>query len=224
MTNTQGEWSAELSARIGRNVRRVRLRAGMGVQQVADICTNELGFAMLRPTLANLEAGKRKNVTAAEVIVLAEALKTSPLRLVFPVDDASPIEYLPGQQVSAWEAWTRFTHPLVESLGAVDEHFKPGMDRHESAVISNYAFLQHNQAAWLYMRDQLHDQRLRPAARQALEREMNEVAVEGMHALNDLDEAQLSVAGFDSEWIAAIRAVQEWCTSNPGDDDAAPSA
>jgi transcriptional regulator with XRE-family HTH domain len=61
--------------------------------------------------LANIERGqtaeskrRRRDVSVDELMVLAKALDTAPLLLLFPVGTETAIEYLPGQAVSPWDA------------------------------------------------------------------------------------------------------------------------
>lgn len=102
-------WTNRQARSIGTRVRRVRIAAELSVQRVADICTNELGFKMLRTTLANLEAGTRQNVTVGELSAVATALGVAPIALLFPVDEQGQVEVLPGDYRDPWSAWLWFS-------------------------------------------------------------------------------------------------------------------
>src|SRR6266567_7204691 len=99
-------------------IRRYREERGMSAQQLADRC-KQLGMEIPRPVLANLENGRRATVTAAELLVLAEALQVPPLLLVIPLARRELIEILPGMDVSAFEAarWWRGEGDWIEDLG-----------------------------------------------------------------------------------------------------------
>ena len=58
---------------------------------------------MSQSSISELENGNRKNVTVAEVVVLAKALDTAPLCLIYPGPYNDVIEVLPG--VEGLELW-----------------------------------------------------------------------------------------------------------------------
>ena len=72
-----------------------------------------------RAVLANLENGRRPTVTAAELLVLAEALQVPPLLLVIPLGRQERIEILPDVQLSAFDAaqWWRGDFAWIETFG-----------------------------------------------------------------------------------------------------------
>lgn len=86
-------WEAEQAARIGAAVKELRgKRTG---QWLADR-TTELGMKMTRQTITDLENGRRRYVTTAELAVLAAALNTAPIALLYPGPYDRRIEVLPG--------------------------------------------------------------------------------------------------------------------------------
>lgn len=87
------DWSADLTNRIATEVK--RLRGKRSGQWLADR-TQELGYAISRTTISELENGKRKYVTVAELVVLARALNTAPLALIYPEPFEAAVEVLPG--------------------------------------------------------------------------------------------------------------------------------
>lgn len=90
------DWTSRLSQGIAAEVRRHRKARGLSAQQLADRCA-ELGVDSLpRTVIANLENGRRGNVTVAELLVLAEALSVPAAALVFPVGYVDQVEHLPG--------------------------------------------------------------------------------------------------------------------------------
>jgi transcriptional regulator with XRE-family HTH domain len=63
--------------------------------------TVELGYPISRATIADLENGRRKWLTLSELMILARALNTAPIALLYPDPlSAESIELLPGLQAS----------------------------------------------------------------------------------------------------------------------------
>ncbi|GAA3215512.1 hypothetical protein [Actinocorallia longicatena] len=73
------------SEAIAIRLKELRLRRGLSVAKLASICA-ELGMSRLnRAVLANMEVvGRRQDVGVNELLVLAQALDTSPLMLLLP--------------------------------------------------------------------------------------------------------------------------------------------
>lgn len=86
------DWGQEAALRIATEMR--RLRGKTSTQALADR-TAQLGYAVSRSVLSDLENGRRRHVTIAELMVLARALNTTPIALLFPDPDGE-IEILPG--------------------------------------------------------------------------------------------------------------------------------
>ena len=95
---TPQNWAEEQASRIAAEVR--RLRRPRSAQWLADR-TAELGYTVTRAVIADLENGRRKYITTAELMVLARALNTTPIALLYP-DPLSndSIEMLPGWKAS----------------------------------------------------------------------------------------------------------------------------
>ncbi|NUL43866.1 helix-turn-helix transcriptional regulator [Cellulosimicrobium funkei] len=200
----QQPWQEATAVAIGARVKKVRLRAGMGVQEVANHCTEALGYKMLRTTLANLEAGTRKNISVSELVVLAEALNVSPLELLYPITNTEPLEYLPGDHVSPWEAWGRFTYPLAELFGGgVDE--VQGVDPQTLNVVSSLAMLSANGTTWEFVRRMFRDSRTPPGMREQQEREAERILDSSIPTFEALNEWGIPLDGFDNAWIDALR-------------------
>jgi transcriptional regulator with XRE-family HTH domain len=92
-------WEAAQAARIGKAVHDLR-----GNRTAAWLANRagELGLKMTRQTIADLENGRRRYVTTAELAVLAVALNTTPVSLAYPEpyeDDGEFIEVLRGVPV-----------------------------------------------------------------------------------------------------------------------------
>jgi hypothetical protein len=89
------EWADEQGTRVAEAVRSVRRRKKRSAQWVADR-TAEIGYPISRATIADLENGRRKWVTIAELLVLARALNTAPIALLYPDPlSGDSIEILP---------------------------------------------------------------------------------------------------------------------------------
>ena len=97
-------WAAREAAEIGRRIAQRRAGLQMSAQQLADRCA-ELGIPEItRPVLVKLEHGRREAVSTAELAVLAAALDTAPILLLYPVGSAGFTEYLPGRTAAPWDA------------------------------------------------------------------------------------------------------------------------
>lgn len=96
-------WQERLARIVGREVLRHRHRRKLSAQQLADR-TAELGMPVPRSVLADLEAGKRDTIAAAEVLVLAAALGVAPTELICPVGFDEQIELLPGRMMDPLQA------------------------------------------------------------------------------------------------------------------------
>jgi len=62
---------------------------------------------MTRQTVADLESGRRRFVTTAELLVLAAALDTTPIALMYPNPSDEPdnvVEVLPGIEATGFQA------------------------------------------------------------------------------------------------------------------------
>jgi len=95
MDNT---WEAAQAARIGKEVQRLR---GRRTAAWLSSRAEELGLRLTRQTITDLENGRRRYVTTAELAVLAAALDTTPVALAYPgpYGDDETIEVLPGVQI-----------------------------------------------------------------------------------------------------------------------------
>src|ERR1700758_3392227 len=92
-------WAEGQTARIGDEVFQLRKRQKLTAQQLADR-TRELGLHVKRTAITDLEIGRRKHLTVAELTVLARALNTSPVALMFPGPYYGKVEVLPGVEAS----------------------------------------------------------------------------------------------------------------------------
>lgn len=122
-TTRHATWEAAQAARIGQEVQ--RLRDPRSAAWLASR-VGELGLKMTRQTIADLENGRRRYVTTAELIILAAALNTSPVALVYPNpsdDVAELIEVLPGVEVTGLQAAQWFSgirHGFTDSADGAE--------------------------------------------------------------------------------------------------------
>ncbi|ADT97888.1 hypothetical protein [Mycolicibacterium gilvum] len=105
------DWAAEQAARIGGELR--RLRGRRSAQWVSDR-TAELGHRVPRSTVSEIENGRRTYATTVELMVLARALDTAPVLLLFPPPLADSVEMLPGDKRSKWAAAEWFSGRISE--------------------------------------------------------------------------------------------------------------
>lgn len=96
-------WSTRLVRSIADEVKRRRTELGWSAQKLSDECA-ALGFDFPRSTLADLESGRRKQVSVPELVALAAALHIPPLLLVYPVGRQAETEMLPGVTRPAFRA------------------------------------------------------------------------------------------------------------------------
>lgn len=111
-------WGHAWSARIGRNIAKVRKERGLSAQALANRCS-ELGHSIPRSTLANIESGRNRSMPVQEIAVIAQALGVPPVRLLYDVE--TMVEPVPGVSVPGLEAaeWFAGNWPLLtpESRG-----------------------------------------------------------------------------------------------------------
>lgn len=99
-------WADEHAARIAATVK--RLRGKRSGQWLSDR-TADLGHRVPRTTISELENGKRKYVSTAELCVLAWALKVPPVQLLYPDLPDGPVDLLPDITVPSIVAATWFS-------------------------------------------------------------------------------------------------------------------
>lgn len=85
---------------VANEMRRLREARGWSQQDLADRLA-EIGAPMNRVTLAKIEAGgtRAENLSIVDLLVLAAALDTSPVSLVFPVGRVELIEITPQLRI-----------------------------------------------------------------------------------------------------------------------------
>ena len=92
----------------------------MSAQDLADRC-EEIGHPIPRNVIANMESGRRANLPLVDVLVLAEALRTYPICLLYPVGYVDRVQRLPLQHSDpTWDAMRWFTGDS-EDFGMEDD-------------------------------------------------------------------------------------------------------
>lgn len=114
------EWVDQVMATVAAEVRRRRKELGWSAQDLADKC-EEIGHPIPRNVIANMESGRRSNLPLVDVLVLAEALNTPPICLLYPVGYVEDVQRLPLQHpTTSLDALRWFTGEETD-LGADDD-------------------------------------------------------------------------------------------------------
>lgn len=101
-------WQEATAARIGRAVRERRADLRMSVTQLAE-ATAALGYPIHRVAIGKIESGNRLGkLDTSELVILAKALGTEPLSLLYPDMVDGAVEVTPGQHVSSVQAVKQF--------------------------------------------------------------------------------------------------------------------
>ncbi|EMF52405.1 MULTISPECIES: helix-turn-helix transcriptional regulator [Streptomyces] len=126
------EWADRIKANVAGEVRRRRKEMGWSAQELADQC-ERLGHPIPRNVIANMESGRRANLPLVDVMVLAAALETYPVCLIFPVGYVEETQELPFQGlVPTWDALRRFTGE--QDVPEYDAGLVPSFELHTSLV------------------------------------------------------------------------------------------
>lgn len=96
---------------IGERVRWYRNLRGLSAQDLAD----RMAGTMTRSVIANLEAGRKKDVTVTELTALAQALDVAPLSLDSRLNDSL------GQWRQGYEQAVRDMQAQLSGLVAPDD-------------------------------------------------------------------------------------------------------
>lgn len=114
-------------------------------QDLADEC-ERLGHPIPRNVIANMESGRRATLPLVDVMVLAAALKTYPVCLVFPVGYVDRTQELPFRSlVPTWDALRRFTGE--EEVPDHDAGLVPDFEHHASLALTALALLEEEEQA-----------------------------------------------------------------------------
>ncbi|MFI9629179.1 helix-turn-helix domain-containing protein [Streptomyces sp. NPDC052042] len=139
------EWADRIKANVAGEVRRRRKEMGWSAQDLADQC-KQLGHPIPRNVIANMESGRRANLPLVDVMVLAAALETYPVCLIFPVGYVDQTQELPFQDlVPTWDALRRFTGE--QEVPMHDAGLVPDFELHSSLVRTALAALDEEERA-----------------------------------------------------------------------------
>ncbi|MFJ2905522.1 helix-turn-helix domain-containing protein [Streptomyces sp. NPDC087212] len=139
------EWEDRVKANVAGEVRRRRKEMGWSAQDLADAC-ERLGHPIPRNVIANMESGRRATLPLVDVIVLAAALETYPVCLIFPVGYVERTQELPFQElVPTWDALRRFTGD--EDIPLHDAGLVPDFEVHDNLVRTALAALEEAEQA-----------------------------------------------------------------------------
>ncbi|MFK0297120.1 transcriptional regulator [Streptomyces sp. NPDC090442] len=139
------EWADRIKANVAGEVRRRRKEMGWSAHDLADRC-EQLGHSIPRNVIANMESGRRANLPLVDVMVLAAALETYPVCLIFPVGYVEETQELPFQDlIPTWEALRRFTGE--EEVSLHDPGLVPDFEHHASLVRTALAALEEEEQA-----------------------------------------------------------------------------
>lgn len=94
------DWETSLTKRIARNIARAKDEVGLTTEQLAALCSTFLGKqgAVKATTLNGLFAGKRKSVSAAELVMFSACLDVPVLALLTAPFDTD-VEIRPGRSM-----------------------------------------------------------------------------------------------------------------------------
>lgn len=119
------DWEERQAHRIGTEVR--RLRGKRSAQSISQR-TAELGCEVSRAVISDLEVGRRRYVTVTELVVLALALETAPVALMYPHPYWEEIEAWPTKALppvpKVWAAqWFSGLIRTTEPIPFTDQLF-----------------------------------------------------------------------------------------------------
>lgn len=129
-TEDELPWDAELVRRVGEAAKTAR-----GGKSAAWLSaeTDRLGYKLSTSVIAKLDSGHRGSVLSVpELLILAAALEVPPLALLFPKLPDGPVETIPNQPQSSFDAylWAAGLPPspqrsdLAQLLGYVRERWE----------------------------------------------------------------------------------------------------
>ncbi|WP_250306283.1 helix-turn-helix domain-containing protein [Streptomyces sp. A 4/2] len=103
------EWEDHVMATVAGEVRRRRKELRWSAQDLADRC-EEIGYPIPRNVLANMESGRRATLPLVEIMVLAKALRMTPIALIYPVGYVPEVRPFPYEDpMPTWDVLQWFT-------------------------------------------------------------------------------------------------------------------
>lgn len=101
---------------VAERVRRLRNQHGWTAQRLADECARAGSTSLTRGTIAKIESGVRKSVSAEEIAVLARVLGVTPTALLAGEPDPPRSPIIPGAADPLWHSPPYSLRPVVEAL------------------------------------------------------------------------------------------------------------
>ena len=199
------KWSETITSTIGENVQSYRKLAGISAQKLSEE-TGELGYAVPRNTITNLENGRKATVTLQELLLISRALHVPMSALIAnPLDGMKPIDVTPiGNTKSSWDAFEQLGSNTLEGpelyLDAVQHinEYTNGL-KHALMMFLNYRHLKNQEEKaelGLDIYDKAGDKLDRDAFKTALRR------------------AELFLEAALEQHILNVRAISEFSTQN----------
>ncbi|EYT65064.1 DNA-binding protein [Dietzia sp. UCD-THP] len=156
------DWDADVTQRIAGEIKRQRgQRSG---QWLADR-TKELGHAISKTAIWEIEAGKRKSISVPELLIIARALEVPPTLLLFPGVPDRETWALPNWHTSAsvaehWFIGDRTPAPITGGGDWEDEEAFEEIGRLSSLarVAGLSRRLESARWAWLEARSEISDE------------------------------------------------------------------
>ncbi|UVO13784.1 hypothetical protein NM962_06815 [Mycobacterium sp. SVM_VP21] len=131
-------WQEQLAKRVGLAIRGQRVALGFTAQQLSEQ-TRDFGYPVSRAAISKIESNSRSGkVDLAELLVLAAALFTPPVALVFPGRYDDEIDVLPGLKTSQFDAAQWFSGIRNETFGTQSEELNSARDLVDKATIAGF--------------------------------------------------------------------------------------
>ncbi|MFV8312171.1 hypothetical protein [Mycobacteroides chelonae] len=111
------DWAEREAHRIAGEIR--RLRGSRSAQWLSDR-TKELGYEVTRAVISDLENGRRRHVTTAELAILAVALSAAPISLIYPGPYDAQVDVVPGQPLAELAATEWFSGKIQLSMDSFE--------------------------------------------------------------------------------------------------------
>ncbi len=92
-------WPDEVTTRIASEIKRLRSEVLDISGQALSDRTDKLGHRVSRSTISEIESGRRKSITVADLVILAAALDTVPIALIYPGPYDADIRALPKAEL-----------------------------------------------------------------------------------------------------------------------------
>lgn len=111
---TKPGWDADIAQRVGRAVKSLREAETprMSAAKLAER-TGQYGFALTKAQISDLELGRKKTVTVAELITLAAALGRPPIELLYPDLPEAPVDVWPEFTTTSFAALQWFSGEIT---------------------------------------------------------------------------------------------------------------